>query len=311
MTTNEKIETHHRLISRRKFLGAAVATAGAVVTKKGLDNFALETGGSGGGIDTLRGLREVDSGLSPADQDVLFYSRNISKFKSGPVQGLTNFQHALLSAQHTDTVPATPLAGSIIRGASSPNTFKWEHLGLGTPGFTLRSFGGQASWGTHARPAHSTPYVKAIDMILTPQFTPVASEVSVGNSATPIVTSSNASIPSTERWQLVPTTFAAYVRTADLADRNLSLWWAFDSNDDGITEQHSGTFKVLVKTGADREYIAMGLSFRDLDDLFFYNNGLTNLSGVFAQVEGSVAEAGGTVLLGQAHFGMVASKRET
>lgn len=84
-----------------------MATIGTALLKIGLDKMQGETlalGGSGG-VSSLRGLTEIDSGLPLNDQDVLFYKRDLGRITSGPVQGLSNFSHI---QTHRALAEATP-----------------------------------------------------------------------------------------------------------------------------------------------------------------------------------------------------------
>jgi len=129
MSTKNKIEREHALISRRKLIGAILGGGGLLALKVGLDKLTIEDaglGGGGGGPSAFFQLNDVTK-LQPNDGDVWAYQASNRQWLNQAPTGLTSFQHALLSAQHSDTTPATPVQGDIITAqGSSPTT--WARL---------------------------------------------------------------------------------------------------------------------------------------------------------------------------------------
>jgi hypothetical protein len=66
----------------------------------------------------------------------------------------TGGSHALLSATHTDTTPATVLRGALVTGQGASPT--WSLLALGSAGKLIRSDGTDAGWSTTTWPNAAT-----------------------------------------------------------------------------------------------------------------------------------------------------------
>jgi hypothetical protein len=120
--SQEKIERHHRLISRRKFLGALIGGGGVVLTGQGLDALSLETvrQGTGPGPSAFRQLNDVIP-LSPKDGDVWTYQASNKQWINEPAQ-LTVLDHKLL----IDSLDTTPnfLSPKLLVGSGITKTIE-------------------------------------------------------------------------------------------------------------------------------------------------------------------------------------------